>query len=313
MVLENRREIIFIYDVVRANPNGDPDDGNRPRMDDEGYNLVTDVRLKRTIRDYWLSQKKPELNVLIKRTLKADDKTVMSMKDIVAKELNIGSKDSVSRAELMKKLPEKFLDVRAFGAAVTYEKANVSITGPVQFGIGKSLNKPEIGTMTITSVMSSGGEHGAGSMGQFHYVDYSLILFHGIACEYTSKDTNFDEKDLMAVYEGLWLGTKKLNTRSKFNHSPRLLFALVSKENEFQIGGLDSKIKLKKEEGLQSYEDAILVVDKLVDTIKDYKESLLKAEYIESKELLYEYNGEVYQSFKEIIDLIGLSSEEITF
>ncbi|RMG33304.1 MAG: type I-B CRISPR-associated protein Cas7/Csh2, partial [Methanobacteriota archaeon] len=49
--MKNRREIIFMYDVRDSNPNGDPDDQNRPRMDDNDYNVVTDLRLKRTIRD----------------------------------------------------------------------------------------------------------------------------------------------------------------------------------------------------------------------------------------------------------------------
>ncbi|UJG44405.1 MAG: type I-B CRISPR-associated protein Cas7/Csh2 [Candidatus Heimdallarchaeum endolithica] len=308
VLLNNRREIIFVYDVIRANPNGDPDDGNRPRMDEQGYNLVTDLRLKRTIRDYWLSQSK---QVLIKRVLKDDKKTVMNLQDIVTKELEISDVDKVSRDELQNRLPEKYIDVRTFGAAVTFKNANISITGPVQFGIGKSLNKPEIVTMGLTTVLSSTGEQGAGGMGQFHYVDYSLIMFHGIACEYNSKKTQFSEEDLKNVYEGLWMGTKKLNTRSKFNHNPRLLFAVVSKENEFQIGGLDTKIKLKDEENILSCEDAKVVVDELMEILQSYKDKILKIEFKETKELTYLYKGEEYSSFADLISKIGIQLEEI--
>ncbi|MHA1204184.1 MAG: type I-B CRISPR-associated protein Cas7/Csh2 [Candidatus Heimdallarchaeaceae archaeon] len=311
MELKNRREIVFIYDVIRSNPNGDPDDGNRPRMDEQGYNLVTDVRLKRTIRDYWISQGKENRKVLIKRVLKDDQQTVMSMKDIVMKELGIEKTTDTSRETLINKLPEQFIDVRAFGAAVTFEGANVSITGPVQFGIGKSLNKPEVVTMGITTVMSATGEQGAGTMGQFHYVDYSLILFHGIACEYNSKETKFSEEDLVAVYDGLWFGTKRLNTRSKFNHNPRLLFSVVSKENEFQIGGLDTRIKLEKEENILSYEEARIVMDDLVKELIEYKDKIQKIEYLESGDLTYIYNEKEYDSFKKIIEEIGIQIEEI--
>ena len=311
MSLKNRREIIFLYDVTRSNPNGDPDDENRPRMDEQGYNLVTDLRLKRTIRDFWLAQEREDRKVLIKRVLKDDKKNVMSLEDIITKELGIENKENVSREELQNKLPEKYIDVRAFGAAVTFKKANVSITGSVQFGIGKSLNKPEVITMGLTTVLSATGESGTGTMGQFHYVDYSLIQFHGIACEYNSKETKFSEEDLEAVYEGLWLGTKKLNTRSKFNHNPRLLFAVVSKENEFQIGGLDTKIKLKEEENILSCENAVIIMDEIAEALKLHKEKILKIEYAETKELVYLYKDKEYSSFKQFIEEIGIQGEEI--
>ena len=97
MEIKNRCEIIFIYDVLRSNPNGDPDDGNRPRMDEQGYNIVSDVRLKRTIRDYWINQAQNDRRVLIKQQFKDDKKTVMSMRDIVAKELNI---TDISKTEI---------------------------------------------------------------------------------------------------------------------------------------------------------------------------------------------------------------------
>ncbi|MHA1222750.1 MAG: type I-B CRISPR-associated protein Cas7/Csh2 [Candidatus Heimdallarchaeaceae archaeon] len=313
MSLENRREIIFLYDVIRANPNGDPDDGNRPRMDEQGYNLVTDVRLKRTIRDYWISKKDKNLEVLIQQQFKSE-KTVMSMEDLVKDKLGIEEKAGVPlRETILEELPKRFIDVRTFGAAVTYKKANVSITGPVQFGIGKSLNKPEIVTMGITSVMSSTGEQGAGAMGQFHYVDYSLILFHGIACEYNSKVTSFSENDLIQIYDGLWNGTKKLNTRSKFNHNPRLLFAVVSKENEFQIGGLDTKLKLTKEKDVLSPDDVEIVVDELVETVLSFQNNILRIEYKDSEDLTYIFKGNKYKSFKQLFDGTGIELAEMNF
>ncbi|MHA1221889.1 MAG: type I-B CRISPR-associated protein Cas7/Csh2 [Candidatus Heimdallarchaeaceae archaeon] len=307
MSLENRREIIFLYDVIRANPNGDPDDGNRPRMDEQGYNLVTDVRLKRTIRDYWISKEDENLKVLIQQKFKDDQKSVMSMEDLVKDELGIKKDTAVPpREEILEKLPKKFIDVRSFGAAVTYKKANVSITGPVQFGIGKSLNKPEVVTMGITTVMSATGEQGAGTMGQFHYVDYSLIQFHGIACEYNSKETQFSENDLFNIYDGLWNGTKKLNTRSKFNHNPRLLFAVVSKEKEFQIGGLETKLKLVKEENVLSPDDVEIIVDELMETLLAFKDSILKIEYKDSEELVFNFKGNQYKSFKQLFEGTGI-------
>lgn len=307
--IENRREIIFLYDVIRSNPNGDPDDGNRPRMDENGYNIVTDVRLKRTIRDYWISQKDPERSVLIKQQYMDDDKTVMSMRDIVAKELQID--ENTTRKDIIDQLPKKFLDVRSFGAAVTLPGANVSITGPVQFGIGISLNKPEIISLTITTVMSSTGEQGAGGMGQTHILDYSLINFHGIICETNSEKLNFTEKDLKAIYNGLWDGTKKLNTRSKFNHQPHLVLAIVSKEKEFQIGGLDTKLRLEKEEGIKEVDQAVILMDDFMETLLEHQDKILKIEYKESKELQYMYQGTQRTSIEEIFAGTGIYLEAI--
>lgn len=311
MSLENRREIIFLYDVIRSNPNGDPDDGNRPRMDEYGYNLVTDVRLKRTIRDYWIKQQNENLRVLIQQRFKDDQKTVMSMGDIVSAELGYDDKKKPVREELLDILPERYIDIRCFGAAVTLKGANVSITGPVQFGIGKSLNKPEIQTMTITSVMSSGGEKGAGAIGTFHFVDYSLILFHGIACEYNSKETKLTKEDMFSVYEGLWEGTKSLNTRSKFNHNPRLLISVISKEKEFQIGGLEETLTLDREKEIQKISDCKIVADEFVEKLLEYKENILGIEYKESGNIIYLYKDQEKNSIRELFEGTGLDLTEL--
>jgi len=311
MFLENRAEMMFIYDVIRANPNGDPDDGNRPRMDEQGYNLVTDVRLKRTIRDYWLSQNDENTKVLIRQQLKDDQKKVKSMADLVKDELGVKDEKKITREQILEELPKKFIDVRSFGAAVTLKDANVSITGPVQFGIGKSLNKPQTETMGITTVLSATGQQGAGTMGQFHYVDYSLILFHGIACEYNSQETEFSQDDLHHVYDGLWNGTKKLNTRSKFNHNPRLLFSVVSKEKEFQIGGLDSKIQLVNEVNIKSVKEAIIDVNQLLEVLIKHKANILRIEFRESNDLTYTYDGKEETSFEKILEQTGISLKKI--
>lgn len=311
MLLQNRREILFIYDVTRSNPNGDPDDGNRPRMDEQGYNLVTDLRLKRTIRDFWISQKDDNLRVLIRQQFKDDQKTVMSMRDIVSKELGITETKKLTRVELIRLVPEKYIDARTFGAAITLPGANVSITGPMQFGIGKSLNKPEVNTMVITTVLSAAGEQGAGSMGQSHYVDYSMILFHGIACEYNSEKTLFSEEDLTHLYNAMWFGTKQINTRSKFNHNPRLLLSVVSKEKEFQIGGLENKLKLSKEEDINGPEETNVCIDEFINTLKQYQDQIETIELKETNDLVLLYSDKEYNSMKTVLEENGFRVKDL--
>ncbi|MHA1284187.1 MAG: type I-B CRISPR-associated protein Cas7/Csh2 [Promethearchaeota archaeon] len=280
-ILKNRVEIVFIYDVRDANPNGDPDNSNLPRMDDEtGENIVTDLRLKRTIRDYWLSHEK---DVLIRPVMDEKGKR-KTMGDLVLQELEIEKVDDKNkekvRQRILDELPKKFLDVRAFGAAVTLPKANVSITGTVQFGLGRSLNKPEIRSLTITTTLASTEEKGTGTIGEYHILDYSLIKFHGIVSEINAKETGFSENDLIELYKALWEGTLQINTRSKFNHVPRLCIAVVMNENLHQIGDLDLKFELYGEENPNSIDKVKLnaseFLKKIDDNKDDIKEILIK-------------------------------------
>ncbi len=301
MSLENRREIIFLYDVRHSNPNGDPDEQNRPRMDTQDYNIVTDLRLKRTIRDYWLDQAHDFNKVLVRRSFNKDGK-VHSMSNLVLDELKIDKVKGDSRNIIRDKLPEKFIDVRTFGVTAPVKDANVSITGPVQFAIGKSMNKPNILTIPITSSVSSGEGKGSGAMGEFHIVDYSLIKFHGIACEYNAKVTKFNELDLKYLFEGMWKGTKRLNTRSKFNHVPRLLLSVVSKEKEFQIGDLDQYIKLKNELDILETNQVEIIIDGLISRLNDFKSKIDRIELAEDGKLTFIKDGISGNSLKEFLD-----------
>ncbi|MHA1308429.1 MAG: type I-B CRISPR-associated protein Cas7/Csh2 [Candidatus Heimdallarchaeota archaeon] len=277
-IVDKRREILFLYDVTESNPNGDPDNENLPRMDYKGYNIVTDVRLKRTIRDYWIKTKKEEENnqVLVRREIELKEGTVLSMENLVHMALGL-KKDATKKGLLEKiilKLPDIFLDLRCFGAAITVKGASHSFTGATQFGIGHSLNKPNISTHTITTTFASGEQKAAGTFGTFHVVDYSLILFHGLLCEKNAEQNKMTDDDLKLLYEGLWNGTKMLNTRSKFNHIPRLLLSVVSKEKEFQIGGLDRLIKIEKEEMVSSIKEAKILLTELLQRLEEYKEQI---------------------------------------
>lgn len=271
--MKNRREIIFIYDVRDSNPNGDPDDQNRPRMDDNDYNVVTDLRLKRTIRDYWLTKEADGNKVLVRRQINEEDGNVLSMKELIANELNITEVKGDTRQMIRNQLPARFVDVRAFGVVGTVKDANVALTGPVQFAIGRSMNKPTIKSYTISSTIASEAGKGQGSLGEFHTLDYSLIKFHGIACEYNAQETKFSEDDLKYVYEGMWNGTKRLNTRSKTNHVPRVLLAVVSKEREFQIGDLDKGLVLT-DEAVRGPEEAVVDLSKFLQRVHQFKDAI---------------------------------------
>ncbi|MFQ5976964.1 MAG: type I-B CRISPR-associated protein Cas7/Csh2 [Candidatus Heimdallarchaeota archaeon] len=324
-ILTNRRELVFIYDVRDSNPNGDPDDENRPRMDLDGYNIVTDVRLKRTIRDYWLRTKDGQsgCHVLIRRELKPESGNLMTMEDLITSSLGLDpeklqdSKKKEYRKQALQdiasKLPETFIDVRCFGSAVTIKGATHSITGPVQFAIGRSLNKPQIKSYTITTTFASQEERGAGTFGEFHVVDYSLIAFHSVICEYNARITGMSENDAQLVFEGLWKGTELLNTRSKFNHSPRLLFSVVSKVSQFQIGDLDRKFQITKEENIKNANDAKINISELIKAIEENKDHIEKIELSSDNSLTFVTEEGETKDITALIKEIGVPVTILSF
>ncbi|MHA1767544.1 MAG: type I-B CRISPR-associated protein Cas7/Csh2 [Promethearchaeota archaeon] len=304
--LNNRYEMIFIYDVRDANPNGDPDESNKPRIDDETeQNIVTDLRLKRTIRDYWLENGE---NVLVRAEIDKDGNR-KSMDALATDFLNSKGIKKVEdknigtvRELLANELPKDFIDVRAFGAAITLKKANFSHTGAVQFGLGRSLNIPNIKSITITSTLASGEQKGQGSIGEYHIVDYSIIKFHGIISEVNAKKTFFSNEDIQKLYRAIWNGTKQLDTRSKFNHSPRLLVSIKSKEGKPQIGDLDLYISLANNSNPKAFKDVELDISEFIDRICYYKDIVEEIAIVEDKDLKFILEGKQINSIKSAIE-----------
>ncbi|MGQ4876290.1 MAG: type I-B CRISPR-associated protein Cas7/Csh2 [Promethearchaeia archaeon] len=300
-IIEKRRELVFVYAVRDANPNGDPDDENRPRTDDEGYALVSDVRLKRTIRDYFLSN---DIDVLVKRVYDKEG-NIFDMNTRIIEALD--EKEAENRNTILEKIPEKFIDARLFGFVGTVKGANCSLTGPVQFTIGKSLNKPTISTHTITSVLS-GAKATGGAIGNFHILDYALIRFQGVVCPKLAKEAKMTEADLEQLYKGLWKGTQTLNTRTKFNHVPKLLLAFRSKDDEFLCGELAYQLAIR--EIPEDKSDPILIMDKLVERVKALSNGNLEAvEYLMQPGFKLEYEGKEYDKFEDFWKATGLSDK----
>jgi len=167
-VVDKRSELVFLYDIKDANPNGDPLDANKPRIDEEtGINLVTDVRLKRTIRDYFFDYK-------------GYDGT--NGKDIFVreKENEDGSiQDGKTRAKDFEENPKKVLDecidVRLFGGVIPLTGDSITYTGPVQFQMGRSLHPVELKYIKGTGAFASGAGKSKKTFREEYVVPYSLI------------------------------------------------------------------------------------------------------------------------------------------
>jgi len=240
----NNSEILFLYDAKQCNPNGDMDNENKPRMDwDTNTNLVSDVRLKRYIRDYLKLVKNKEIFV----DEKAED-AKKRVKQICGKDKDLNTED-------IKKICDICFDIKLFGAVFATSGGNTHLTGPVQFNWGYSLNKVELQeSKTITNSFSKGE-----GIGKDYRVNYSLIAFNGgINGKTAIIDKNNNEinsilnnEDLKLFDEAVIKAIPFNRTRSKIGQQPRLYIRVELINDEIILKDLREYIKIKSIDNIQ--------------------------------------------------------------
>lgn len=217
--LEHRYDFVFVFDVIDGNPNGDPDAGNAPRMDPEtGHGLVSDVCLKRKVRDFvTLARRDPQNGTpLSGYDIYVKHGGVLETLHRQAYEANgldpqIRSGDSVSRARAW--MCQTFYDIRAFGAVLTLNINCGQVRGPVQLTFSRSLDV--IASLEQTIVRKAVAtqreadaqlkDHGqvTGTMGRKEIVPYGLYVAHGFVSPFLAQDTGFTGADLQLLWEAL--------------------------------------------------------------------------------------------------------------
>lgn len=300
MAINNRSEILFLYDATFSNPNGDPLDSNKPRIDEEtGKNFVTDVRLKRTVRDFLHDLKNEEIFV---REIPADDSGNLQDAKLRAEDFLLEDGNPLKKSDLtlnrMKEIIqnnilEQCIDVRLFGATIpiektTREKGSITLTGPVQFKIGQSLHRVKLQYLKGTGAFASGSERTTKTFREEYLLPYSLIAFHGIVNENAAKHTRLNQEDLAKLMDGLWNGTKNLISRSKIGQQPRLLLHICYKEQFFHLGELDKLISFKSDkndEEIRDIGEGILDTGKLLDALTIHKDKIAYIELAVDKRL----------------------------
>lgn len=287
-IVKNRSEIVFLYDIKDANPNGDPLAENKPRVDPEvGINLVTDVRLKRTIRDYLKNNKEEEILI---REIRVDDGTLQDAKLRAEDFLTVDKKELKSILEMHQHIDEAILtqciDARLFGATLPFQftkdnKSTITHTGPVQFGMGRSLHRIATthikGTGAFASQSTAFSAAGKGSkqktFREEDVVFYSLIGFQGIINENLARETHLREDDIELLMDSLWNGTKNLTSRTKVGQIPRLLIQVTYRGRNYHLGELIKYIQLKikvPEEQIRDPTDYELDLTALHRVLKDH-------------------------------------------
>ncbi len=269
--IQNNSEILFIYDAKMCNPNGDPDDENKPRMDyDRNLNIVSDVRMKRFIRDYLIDYENKDVFVR-----KMDDKTVDAtkrLKLLIEKnkdeiENNGNLKDLIKKSKKNDKfiyepqeknlsnhlewLLSKLIDIKYFGATMPIKSesgkgSSITFTGPIQFNWGYSLNKITgvLDSNTITSTFGGATEEQS-TMGKDYRVAYSIIAFHGIISSKRAEATKLTPSDVELFDKSIVRCIPlEATTRSKEGQEPLFYMRVEYNSDDYFIGDFRKHVKL---------------------------------------------------------------------
>ena len=327
---KNRNEFLFLYDIKNGNPNGDPDE-NRPRIDDVNKRCyVTDVRLKRFVRDY-LIQTYGEDQILVTKlgvkTVNLTDRVKESLKDM--------EESKIEGDVLMGTLLETFIDLRMFGSPLAFKGApdewgeTSKVTGPIQINFGETLHEVEEVTFHGTSIFRSrgeaeGSEQKMGTFTTYYAIPYGLIAFHGVVNENAAKTTGLSNDDLEKFTIALWKGvreTSSAHTRTKRDQQPRLLLNIVYKETieiedngskkviptEYHIGALEEKVVLTprpdigEEINIRTFGDYTLDFSRLIKAIEKAKSKIERIEYSISPEFADLYEDALISKLKTLL------------
>ena len=215
--IKNRYEFMILFDVENGNPNGDPDAGNLPRIDPEsGYGLVTDVCLKRKIRNYveLVKESEPGYRIYVKEGVplnRSDNEAYQSIgvTDKSVKEAK--KKDPDIDLKIRNYMCDNFFDIRTFGAVMTtFVKAALNcgqVRGPVQLGFAKSIDPVISQEVTITRVAittEKDAEEKKTEIGRKSIIPYALDRTEGyVSANLARKVTGFSEEDLELLWQAI--------------------------------------------------------------------------------------------------------------
>ncbi len=203
----NRYEFVIIFDVENGNPNGDPDAGNMPRMDAEtGHGIVTDVCLKRKIRNYiqLLKKDEPPYSIFIKEVL---NETLCKAYSSLGIEKKTKKADEIKLAQQW--MCKNYYDVRAFGAVMSTGDCPCGVVrGPIQINFAKSIDPIAPHDFTVTRMaVTTTKDHEAGKeteMGKKSFVPYALYKAEGFVSGMLAQNvTGFSEDDLELFWEAI--------------------------------------------------------------------------------------------------------------
>ena len=278
--IKNRYDFVVLFDVENGNPNGDPDAGNMPRVDPEtGCGLVTDVCLKRKIRNYvqMVKEGDPEYDIYIKAEvpLNRADAAACASCGVKPEKLKDAKKgDPDLEVKLRDWMCGHYYDIRTFGAVMTtFVKGALNcgqIRGPVQLSFARSVDPIVPQEVTITRVAITTVEDAANKkteMGNKHIVPYGLYRAEGyVSANLARKTTGFSEEDLELLWQAILNMFKNDRSAARGKMAVR---ELIIFKHDSEIGNAPSyklfeAVHVSRREGVEiprSYRDYTVCVD----------------------------------------------------
>lgn len=265
--LNNRFDFVYIFDVQDGNPNGDPDAGNLPRVDAEtGHGLVTDVCLKRKIRNYvdMARGSEPSFGIFIQEAAVLDNRVESIYKtEEVAKAEKGTQKDAAKKA-----LCNKYYDIRTFGAVIATKDKQGQVRGAVQLTFGRSVD-PVISlnhSITRMAVTKESDKDKERTMGRKATVPYGLYVAHGFINANLAEQTGFDSDDLNLLWEALtnMFDHDRSAARGLMSARRLIVFEHASKLGNAQANTLFDRVTIKKKDGVdapRSFSDYDIAID----------------------------------------------------
>ena len=245
--IKNRYDFVILFDVENGNPNGDPDAGNMPRIDQEtGHGLVTDVCLKRKIRNYvetaYGEQAGYRIYVKENVPLERTNNESLTYLGVKADKIKDAKKaDADLDIKIRDFMCQNFFDIRTFGAVMTtFTKASLNcgqVRGPVQISFAKSIDPITIQEVSISRVTVSSEKEAAEDkltmLGNKYIVPYALYRAEGfISANLAKKTTGFSDDDLQILWEALLNMFEVDHSAARGKMSVRKLI-VFKHENEF--------------------------------------------------------------------------------
>lgn len=281
-IIKNRYDFVILFDVENGNPNGDPDAGNMPRIDPEtGCGLVTDVCLKRKIRNYVETAKEdaPGYRIYIKDQVPLNRSDAEALSYLGVKgDLKAAKKDDPTLDKKIRDfMCQNFYDIRTFGAVMTsFVKGALNcgqVRGPVQLSFARSVDPILPQEVTITRVAittESDAENKGTEMGRKYIVPYGLYRAEGfVSANLARKTTGFSEEDLALLWQAIlnMFENDRSAARGKMAVRELIVFRHDSELGNAPAYKLFDAVKVTRKEGVtvpRSYGDyTVTVADSL--------------------------------------------------
>lgn len=260
--VKNRYDFVFLFDVKDGNPNGDPDQGNLPRVDiEDQHGIITDVCIKRKVRNY----------VQLKKELKQPFDIFIRQGNVLNTIIDSEADDKLE--DRQKSLCSKYYDIRTFGAVLsTGKKGAGTVRGPVQFTFARSIDRVYQAEHSITRCAVTTPEEAkkqesrefASTFGRKATIPYALYRMHGFVSGVDARKSGFTEEDLELLWQGLIHAFEHDRAAARGEMNPRklIIFKHDNHLGSARSGELFEKIDIRaKCELPRNYTDYEVTID----------------------------------------------------